>query len=130
MNTKMAIREKLLDVEERVGIINLATSQKKQQQQQQQNNQPEDYSGRNIMTNTFLLSRIASTISTISTKAYQSTLIETNNENTPTVVVTSTPNVPMDTGDAMTKFKRFGQYVIQTTVTCAVLIKRSPLPGT
>lgn len=124
----MAIREKLLSVEERVGIINLATSQQ-QQQKQQQNSQFEDYSSKNVMTNTFLLSRIASTITNISSKAYQSTLIETNSDNSPSVIVTTVPNVSMDTGDAMTKFKRFGQYVIQTTVTCAVIIKRSPLPG-
>lgn len=120
MNTKLAIREKLLSVEERVGIINIAINQPTGQ-----TNNVEDY--KSSMTNTFLLSRIASTISTISAKAYQSTLVETVDQSTSTATI---PTIYIDGGgDSMTKFKRLGQYLIQITVTCAVLVKRSPLPG-
>jgi hypothetical protein len=138
----MAIREKLQSVEERVGILNLATSQKRIQQE-------ELLQGAEIKSsaiNSFLLSRIASTISTISSKAYQSAT--TSNSIAPIVEVTldttttnsnislNTSNSTMPTiyieggGDPMTRFKRLGQYMIDITVTCAVLVKQSPLPGT
>lgn len=127
----MAIREKLQSVEERVGIINLAATQKNIQQNNQQNiqqNNQEDFS-KNSMVNSFLLSRIASTISTFSTKAYQPTTTPMENDDSVVPVITVMPTLYIDQGDSMTKFKRFGQYMINITVTFAVLVKRSPLPG-
>ncbi|CAO3631234.1 unnamed protein product [Mucor hiemalis] len=139
MTTKMAIREKLQSVEERVGILNLATSQKKIQQQQMLEDNIESFDNKNTnsVVNSFILSRIASTISTISSKAYQSattptSIIEVDDNDSVVPVMAS---APMPTiyieggGDSMTKFKRFGQYMIDITVTCAILIKQSPLPG-
>jgi hypothetical protein len=141
MNTKMAIREKLQSVEERVGILNLASSQKRIQQEQHLLDGGEVKSS---VINSFILSRIASTISTISSKAYQSTTTSNVSMNeledtqasssiAPQPVQTN-PN-PMPTiyieggGDPMMRFKKLGQYMIDITVTCAILVKQSPLPG-
>lgn len=141
MSTKMAIREKLQSVEERVGILNIATTQKKIQQQQQLDQGSSSVLPSSVI-NSFILLRIASTISTISSKAYQSAiatgsavvddgadLVTTSSDNN--IAATSTmPTIYIEGGgDSMTKFKRFGQYMIDITVTCAVLIKQSPLPG-
>jgi len=93
--------------------------------------------------NSFILSRIASTISTISSKAYQTAttsapIVEitldtssTANSDIQTANVTSAmPTIYIEGGgDPMTRFKRLGQYMIDITVTCAVLVKQSPLPG-
>ncbi|KAI8087297.1 hypothetical protein BDF21DRAFT_335873 [Thamnidium elegans] len=134
VNTKMAIREKLQSVEERVGLINIATTQKKIQQQQQLNDK--DYNQNSFQVNSFILSRIASTISTISSKAYQSAttpvpIIELDSqEDTVSNCTTPMPTLYMNgDGDSLTKFKRLGQYMIDVSVTCAILVKQSPLPG-
>ncbi|KAF1797058.1 hypothetical protein FB192DRAFT_1313656 [Mucor lusitanicus] len=137
-STKLAIREKLQSVEERVGILNLATSQKKIQQEELL--QGEEI--KSSVINSFILSRIASTISTISSKAYQTAttsapIVEitldtssTANSDIQTTSATSTmPTIYIEGGgDPMTRFKRLGQYMIDITVTCAVLVKQSPLP--
>ncbi|KAI8061540.1 uncharacterized protein B0P05DRAFT_557418 [Gilbertella persicaria] len=115
LNTKTAIREKLQSVEERVGILNLAASQKKLRQ--------EDTDIKSSTVNSYILSRIASTISTISNKAYQSAKIEEEDCSASSNITTHME------GDSMTRFKRFGQYMIDAAVTCAILIKQSPLPG-
>lgn len=138
MTTKMAIREKLQSVEERVGILNLATSQKKIQQQQLLEESSENFDNKNTnsIVNSFILSRIASTISTISSKAYQSattptSIVEVDDNDGVVPVMTSAPMPSIyieGGGDSMAKFKRFGQYMIDVTVTCAILIKQSPLP--
>jgi hypothetical protein len=127
MNTKMAIREKLQSVEERVGILNLASSQKKIQQEQLL----EGEKVKNSAVNSFILSRIASTISSISSKAYQSTstsasIIELEDTQQPQPIITMHIE---ETGDPIMRFKKLGQYMIDMTVTCAILIKQSPLPG-
>ncbi|KAL9555868.1 hypothetical protein MBANPS3_002150 [Mucor bainieri] len=137
-NTKLAIREKLQSVEERVGILNLATSQKKIQQEELL--QGEEI--RSSAMNSFILSRIASTISTISSKAYQTattsapiveiTLDASSTASSDIQAASSTSTMPTiyieGGGDPMTRFKRLGQYMIDITVTCAVLVKQSPLP--
>lgn len=140
MNTKIAIREKLQSVEERVGILNLATTQKKIQQQQLQDDDDAVVPSSSVI-NSFILSRIASTISTISSKAYQSATTTSSevaggdNDNLVPTTNTALTSTTMPTiyieggGDSMTRFKRLGQYMIDITVTCAVLIKQSPLPG-
>lgn len=132
----MAIREKLQSVEERVGILDLATSQKKIQKQLENNeDSSENRNTTNSAINSFILSRIASTISTISSKAYQSattptSIIEVDDDSIVPIIPTPVPTIYIEgDGDSMTKFKRFGQYLIDVTVTCAVLIKQSPLPG-
>lgn len=133
MGTKMAIREKLQSVEERVGLLNLASSQKK--------NQPQE----SKIVQSYILSRVTSTISSITNKAYQNTM-KTNNgveiieldQQVPSIetnATTTTQAMTMPTlyidggGDSMTRFKRLGQYMIDVTVTCAILVKQSPLPG-
>lgn len=128
----MAIREKLQSVEERVGLINIATTQKKIQQQQQLDDK--DYNKNSFQVNSFILSRIASTISTISSKAYQSAttpIIELDSqEDTMSNYSAPMPTLYIDgDGDSLTKFKRLGQYMIDVSVTCAILVKQSPLPG-
>ena len=133
LNTKRAIREKLQSVEERVGILNLASSEKKLAQQQKGN--PTDSSDtRQSTLNTYILSHLASAISTFSGKAYQTTMPEEPDDN---VVrsktgydshhVTTTTN--QSERDSMVQFKRLGQYITDFTVSTAVLIKQSPLPG-
>lgn len=138
----MAIREKLQSVEERVGILNLATSQKRIQQEELL--QGEEIKSSAI--NSFILSRIASTISTISSKAYQSATASnttaptvnitldtatTSSDISPTTSTSTMPTIYIEGGgDPMARFKRLGQYITDITVTCAVLVKQSPLPGT
>jgi hypothetical protein len=134
MGTKMAIREKLQSVEERVGLLSLASTQKKNQTQDSK------------IVQSYILSRVTSTITSITNKAYQSTLKNNNNNNSmeiieldqqvPSIETTiSQPSISMSTlyieggGDPMTRFKKLGQYMIDVTVTCAILIKQSPLPG-
>ncbi|KAI9358058.1 hypothetical protein BD770DRAFT_387700 [Pilaira anomala] len=129
INTKIAIKEKLSSVEERVGLIN--TSKKIQQQQQQQQREEVVSNNTTFQLNSFLLSRIVSTISTISTKAYQSattpinSITEIDNQND---TLTTTPLYLEEGGDTMIKFKKLGQYLIDVSVTCAILIKQSPIP--
>lgn len=127
MGTKKAIREKLQSVEERVGLLNLASSHKKDQSQDSK------------LVQSYILSRITSTIASITNKAYQNTVKNNNieiielDQQVPSIETTT--QQPMPTiyieggGDSMTRFKRLGQYMIDITVTCAILIKQSPLPG-
>ncbi|CEP19551.1 hypothetical protein [Parasitella parasitica] len=133
-NTKRAIKEKLYSVEERVGILNLATSQKRIQQQELV--QGEEI--KSSVINSFVLSRIASTISTISSRAYQSA--KASNTAVPIVDITwdtaaqtdthpVTPTIPIEKGDSMARFKQLGHYLTEFTVKCAILVKQSPLPG-
>lgn len=139
MNTKMAIKEKLQSVEERVGILNLASSQKRVQQEQFLLDGGEVKSS---AINSFILSRIASTISTVSSIAYQSAAtspsvveLEGAQESSTLAQPVQSNTSPIPTilieggGDPVMRFKKLGQYMIDTAVTCAVLIKQSPLPG-
>jgi hypothetical protein len=104
MNTKMAIKEKLMSVEERVGIVNL-TNPKVQQENKDKSS----------MTNSFILSSTASTVTTIDSKSYP---------------VYDEPSVSRENaGYPMNNFKQFGQNLVHIAVTCAVLVKKSPLPG-
>lgn len=138
MNTKMAIKEKLQSVEERVGILNLASSQKRVQQEQFLLDGGEVKSS---AINSFILSRIASTISTVSSIAYQSAAtspsvveLEGAQESSTLAQPVQSNTSPIPTilieggGDPVMRFKKLGQYMIDTAVTCAVLIKQSPLP--
>ncbi|KAI9478674.1 MAG: hypothetical protein EXX96DRAFT_483109 [Benjaminiella poitrasii] len=141
MDTKMAIREKFHSVEERVGILNLATSSKQQQQQQRQAiiNNGNENKNKSTLSSLAILSRIASTINSITDKAYQSAAVNStisdpelkdSNELSRGSSHSGIPTICISgEGDLMTRFKRLGQYMIDVTVTCAVLIKQSPLPG-
>ncbi|ORZ14057.1 hypothetical protein BCR42DRAFT_417956 [Absidia repens] len=128
--TKTAIREKLQSVEERVGILNLATQYKRLPNIDFDNDHDDKQddttlSGRSTTTTTTtttttsMFSRISTTMSTIS--SIGSTTVQAWEEN----------NASMQSSDqrgSIQRFKRFGQFVINTSVTCAVLIKQSPIP--
>ncbi|KAI7902823.1 uncharacterized protein BX663DRAFT_52338 [Cokeromyces recurvatus] len=75
--------------------------------------------------------RVASTINSVTNKAYQATVSTTANDSKEMSKFSSNnlSTVYMDEReDSMTRFKRFGQYIINVIVTCAILIKQSPLP--
>ncbi|CAO3589938.1 unnamed protein product [Absidia cylindrospora] len=128
--TKMAIREKLQSVEERVGILNLATQYKRLPNIDLGNDHDDmqddtTLSGRSTTTTTTtttttsMFSRISTTMNTIS--SIGSTTVQAWEEN----------NASMQSSDqrgSIQRFKRFGQFVINASVTCAVLIKQSPIP--
>ncbi|KAI8639858.1 hypothetical protein BD408DRAFT_370930 [Parasitella parasitica] len=137
-STQMAIREKLYSVEERVGILNLATSQKRIEQQEVIQGEESKSSA----LNSFILSRIASTINTISSRAYQTA--KASNTTAPVIDITldraqpgaqtkssatAMSTIHVEEGDSMARFKSFGQYMTEITVKCAILAKQSPLPG-
>lgn len=126
---------KTYSVEERVGIFNLSNAHKKQLQID--NAKPSNESS---MVSSFILSRVASTISGITSRAYQSSSIVeiTESETTVDKVHTTTSSVPLSspsaiisdaTADPMTRFKKLGQYLIELSVSCAIVIKQSPIPG-
>lgn len=115
INTKMTIKEKLIKVEERVGITH---DEKKKIQPQEDNNA--------AIVQSFLLSRLTSTISSISTKAVKS-VNDAADQQVPSMECAAYDQ--NKDADSMTRFKQFGQYMIQVIVTLAILIKQSPLPG-
>lgn len=102
MNTKIAIKEKLLSVEERIGILNMAN--------------PKIQADKSTSTmNSIILSRITSTITNMNRKS--NTIddeLSVTNENTEYL---------------MNNFKQLGQHLAHIAVTCAILVKKSPLPG-
>lgn len=125
----MAIREKLSSVEERVGLINTSKKIQPQREEVVTNNNT------TFQLNSFILSRMVSTISTISTKAYQSattpinSITEIDNQND-TLTTNMMPTLYLEeSGDTMIKFKKLGQYLIDVSVTFAILVKQSPIPG-
>ncbi|CAO3614572.1 unnamed protein product [Cunninghamella echinulata] len=126
--TKVALREKLLSVEERVGILNLASQYKQLPPIQSSNNSNEDHDNTSLAsvattttttTTTSVFSRISTTISTIS--SIGSTTVQAWEEQ-------NKQTVPYDNRDPIYRFKQFGRVVINASVTCAVLVKQSPIP--
>ncbi|KAI8072464.1 hypothetical protein BC940DRAFT_292656 [Gongronella butleri] len=119
--TKIALREKLQSVEERVGILNLAT-QYKQLPPIHYDLEQNDQSSRatTTTTTTSVFSRISMTISTISSIG-STTVQRWEDSNNATMQM-------YDHRDPIYRFKQFGRFVIEASVTCAVLIKQSPIP--
>ncbi|KAI9261621.1 hypothetical protein BDA99DRAFT_538009 [Phascolomyces articulosus] len=132
--TKLALREKLLSVEERVGILNLAS------QQNNANNSNNNTNDNNIETiqaktslQSYIFSRITTTISTISNiSSHAETRYEHVYQEEEDGDLSRHKNNNRTSrhrsGDPINRFKRFGQFVVQMTVTMAVMIKQSPLP--
>jgi hypothetical protein len=88
-----------------------------------------------IPITSFLFSKLTSTVGNMVTRAYQSTNNQEVEENkrihTPlnsTLTVAETTGQGVN-GDPITRFKKFGQCVIDIAVSCAILIKQSPIPG-
>ncbi|KAG0177825.1 hypothetical protein DFQ29_004287 [Apophysomyces sp. BC1021] len=106
--TKLALREKLQSVEERVGILHLAS----QHQQKHLTTQDEQEQPKSSLINS-VVARIANTYKTTGSEQ----------ESLPP----SSP--PITSADPIYRFKSFGQFIIDCIVACAVLIKQSPLPG-
>jgi uncharacterized membrane protein len=110
-------------LEERIGILNLAT-QYKQLPNIDFDNDHVTSSGRSTTTTTSsttsIFSRISTTMNTIS--SIGSTTVQAWEENN--ALQTSS-----DHQDSIQRFKKFGRFVINASVTCAVLIKQSPIPG-
>ncbi|KAI7859997.1 hypothetical protein BDC45DRAFT_530446 [Circinella umbellata] len=132
--TKFALREKLTSVEERVGILNIASQhrQKRLQQflegeilddplsQQQQHQQQQQR-----------LPQISTTLGTITTIAASRVYYNNSNnvdKNESSSILQQHANSVASPTDPVERFKQFGQFVINATVTCAILIKQSPLP--
>ncbi|KAG0168080.1 hypothetical protein DFQ28_005367 [Apophysomyces sp. BC1034] len=105
--TKLALREKLQSVEERVGILHLAS----QHQQKHLTTQDEQEQPKSSLINS-VVARIANTYKTTGSEQ----------ESLPP----SSP--PITSADPIYRFKSFGQFIIDCIVACAVLIKQSPLP--
>ncbi|CAO3589135.1 unnamed protein product [Absidia cylindrospora] len=115
-------------VEERVGILNLAIQYKQLPNINLDDDDTIDSATLSeksttttttTTTTTSMFSRISTTINTIS--SIGSTTVkawEANNAAMQTY----------DQQDPIQRFKRFGRFVINTSVTCAVLIKQSPIP--
>ncbi|KAI9492586.1 hypothetical protein BDB00DRAFT_827252 [Zychaea mexicana] len=127
--TKLALREKLLSVEERVGILNLAS------QHNNNNNNSDDVDGtiETIQTKgslqSYIFSRITTTISTISNiSSHAETRYEHVYQEEEDLSRRSSKRRGNSSRDPLNRFKRFGQFVVQMTVTMAILIKQSPLP--
>ncbi|KAJ8661537.1 hypothetical protein O0I10_002804 [Lichtheimia ornata] len=130
--TKVALREKLTSVEERVGILHIA-SQHRQKRYQEEWDDPEV---KRSLLESIGLSRITTTISTITTiasnRAYppaSNTPSSVMQHQASAVAVSSSPSSsPPSRYDPVDRFKQFGQTIINATVTLAILIKQSPLP--
>ncbi|KAL0078114.1 hypothetical protein F4703DRAFT_1878723 [Phycomyces blakesleeanus] len=159
--TKLALREKLFSVEERVGILNLGAQHSQKQQQKQRlsiqasteqphivtHNEP-----RAFIESSNLLSRITNTMGVISNiknhasqygsqdlpvvssssqSVEQQQQRQQRNNRSKTYQQTTTrssPPIMTSSSDPIHRFKRFGQLMISTSVSCAVAVKRSPLP--
>ncbi|KAG1178054.1 hypothetical protein G6F70_001971 [Rhizopus microsporus] len=147
-NTKRILHEKLTSVEERVGILQLPRK-KNQENNDNSSNSENDDNGQGNM----LLSRIVSTLSSVSSKAYAAAINSnsvpdsnssdtttttttttitatgtTCNSTTRTTFIGNTTNTTQPLDDPIIRFKKFGQYLTEWTVTLAVLIKQSPIP--
>ncbi|KAI7852621.1 hypothetical protein BDC45DRAFT_570885 [Circinella umbellata] len=124
--TKLALREKLLSVEERVGILNLAS-----QQNNNSNNNIETIQAKTSLQS-YIFSRITTTISTISdisshAETRYEHMYEEEEEEEEDSRQHNRPSRPYNR-DSVNRFKHFGQFVVQMTVTLAIMIKQSPLP--
>lgn len=118
-------------MEERVGILHIA-SQHRQKRYQEEWDDPEV---KRSLLESIGLSRITTTISTITTiasnRAYppaSNTPSSVMQHQASAVAVSSSPS--SSRYDPVDRFKQFGQTIINATVTLAILIKQSPLPGT
>ncbi|KAI8988373.1 hypothetical protein BDF20DRAFT_833234 [Mycotypha africana] len=135
--TKLAIKKKLQSVEERVGLFAIANLQKASNND---HNTKDASTNITVQVQSLLLSRLTHTISTITNKAYQkssTTAPSTTNDNAncesskgASRITTSTTHMhDSEQQDSMVRFKRLGQYMIDFTVACAIIIKKSPIPG-
>ncbi|CEG78848.1 hypothetical protein RMATCC62417_13388 [Rhizopus microsporus] len=141
INTKRILHEKLTSVEERVGILQLPRKKNQESNDSSSNSENNDDSGQNGM----LLSRIVSTLSSVSSRAYTAAINSnsvpnssssntttatgtTCNSTTRTTFTSNTTNTTQPLDDPMIRFKKLGQYLTEWTVTLAVLIKQSPIP--
>lgn len=128
-----SIDHSFYSVEERVGILHIA-SQHRQKRYQEEWDDPEV---KRSLLESIGLSRITTTISTITTiasnRAYppaSNTPSSVMQHQASAVAVSSSPSSSSSRYDPVDRFKQFGQTIINATVTLAILIKQSPLPGT
>ncbi|KAI9312947.1 hypothetical protein BX666DRAFT_1983570 [Dichotomocladium elegans] len=129
--TKTALREKLTSVEERVGILHIATQHRQKHLQDEQWDDPET---KKSLLEIYGLSRLTSTLGTITTiaasRAYGGYNTPTqSNPGSPTLTATKHhSSSSLTNNDSMARFRQFGQVLIHAAVTLAILIKQSPLP--
>ncbi|KAI9266812.1 hypothetical protein BDA99DRAFT_506742 [Phascolomyces articulosus] len=137
--TKFALREKLTSVEERVGILNIASQHRQKRLQQFLEDEllddPSQHQERKrSIFDSLGLSRISNTIGTITTIATSRVYYNSNNANNNNAsdhsssILQQHANSVASASDPVERFKQFGQFIINTTVTCAILVKQSPLP--
>ncbi|KAI8992464.1 hypothetical protein BDB01DRAFT_847837 [Pilobolus umbonatus] len=139
IDTKLAIRDKLQKLEERVGIVNDPGT----------GGNPNDNT--RTLIQPYILSTITSVISTLFTTSagndsnssdgdrshrncsHRNTCQSMTPENmTAENVIKEDDTRPYslnERDDSIVRFKRFGQLFIQLVITCAILLKKSPLPS-
>jgi hypothetical protein len=115
-------------VEERVGILNLALQYQRPAIDHVEQDVIDDEidltTTTTTTTTTSMFSRISTTFSTISSLG--TTTVQAWEANNAAMQKYDHPTRPQD---SILRFKRFGRFVINASVTCAVVIKQSPIPG-
>ncbi|CAO3641269.1 unnamed protein product [Cunninghamella echinulata] len=138
--TKTALREKLLSVEERVGILNLA-NQRIQCEENENNSGSSSSSISNSLIDSLIIGKISQTIQSVTQSALRRTSMPANDvqyDTQPLKYSSSQPSYNLsdyfqkkypNDSDTVQRFKQFSQAIIQATVTLAILVKQSPIPG-
>ncbi|CAO3611091.1 unnamed protein product [Cunninghamella blakesleeana] len=139
VKTKNALREKLLSVEERVGILTLANQ--RIQNEETENNLGSSSSISNSLIDSLIIGKISQTIQSVTQSAIRRTSMPANDTQNDTQPLKHSPpqysynlndyfqkKYPND-NDTVQRFKQLSQVIIQATVTLAILIKQSPIPG-
>ncbi|CAO3633710.1 unnamed protein product [Mucor hiemalis] len=129
--TKSALKDKLLSLEDRVGIVSKLQLQITDNNTaiQQQLQQDKSYTS-NGASNTYKdLSNKFAILSQILTPTWITTILNTDvNQEMKERDVAYAPRRE-DEGDSLVKFKQLGRAITDIIVQCVVLFKQSPLPG-
>ncbi|ORY96728.1 hypothetical protein BCR43DRAFT_563970 [Syncephalastrum racemosum] len=124
--TKLALREKLLSVEERVGILNWAIRNRETDASTDSDNQSTN-STKSLQK--YLMTRIGHTLSSLSSTVEARYTPPKRRPSQPHQHAYQKRVSPASAAeDPIYRFKQLGQFIIQGTVTLAVIIKQSPLP--
>ncbi|CAO3593682.1 unnamed protein product [Absidia cylindrospora] len=135
--TKLALREKLLSVEERVGILTLAHHHRTDMPPvEDNNNNNEAPQPTGSLVDTLILNKITTTWQAM-TNAAVAAAVPPPSPPPPPAASTSAYRHPYQTVTStepsssicMDRFKQLSHAVIQASVTFAILIKQSPVPA-
>lgn len=125
-------------VEERVGILNLANQ--RIQNEENDNNLGSSASISNSLIDSLIIGKISQTIQSVTQSAIKRNSMPVNDTQNDThpLKYSSPPSYNLNDyfqkkypndNDTVQRFKQFSQVIIQATVTLAILIKQSPIPG-